>query len=315
MKENGKFQDITVLLNYEQRFTIQGLNYDTIFRHLTQRGHPIGRLYPCYNNPTAEFVQTEFQISCHVGDTAEVKMLINHPLAYPKILDEDKQYSLSPLRVAAREGTADVVKMLLDAGRFNPCAPPDMLTSYCPLYVAIENNNLDVVDLLLKDGRIDPRPRLYLDFLVEKRMFPIFELFIIDKRALPVWTDYPCVDEYNRMYDAKFCELLLKDGRVDPGMYNNAGIKNACRYRKTSIVQLLLADDRVDPTVNDNEPIRQACRAHHDAIIVKLLMSHTKVDPSANDNECYKKATERGLSEIVEQLLQDKRVSDWVNNQ
>ncbi|MCJ1244178.1 hypothetical protein MMC30_001376 [Trapelia coarctata] len=71
----------------------------------------------------------------------------------PEDIDIPDHAGNTPLQIASLEGSADIVKMLLDAGCDNTCKNVDGDT---PLIDAVENGHLEVVSLLLAAG-LDPR--------------------------------------------------------------------------------------------------------------------------------------------------------------
>ncbi|MCJ1357280.1 MAG: Set3 complex subunit with deacetylase activity, meiotic-specific repressor of sporulation proteins [Icmadophila ericetorum] len=85
--------------------------------------------------------------------TEEVEQAVARLKERPDDLDIADNAGNTPLQIAALEGNAEIVKILLDAGCDTTCKNIDQDT---PLIDAVENGHLDVVKLLLKAG-LDPR--------------------------------------------------------------------------------------------------------------------------------------------------------------
>lgn len=85
--------------------------------------------------------------------TEEVEQAVARLKERPDDLDIADNAGNTPLQIAALEGNAEIVKVLLDAGCDINCKNIDQDT---PLIDAVENGHLDVVRLLLKAG-LDPR--------------------------------------------------------------------------------------------------------------------------------------------------------------
>ena len=73
----------------------------------------------------------------------------------PEDIDVDDNAGNTPLQIASLEGSADIVKLLIDHGCRTDCKNVDNDT---PLIDAVENGHLDVVRLLLAAG-VDPNQR------------------------------------------------------------------------------------------------------------------------------------------------------------
>ena len=102
---------------------------------------------------------------------------------------------------------------------------------------------------------------------------------------------------------------LLKDKRIDPN--DNVVIRFASLLGHIDIVNLLLEDPRVNPSLRvkhspPSSALVGACKHGHINIVNRLL--DCKVDPSEGNQRPLYIASVRGHQEVVDRLLEDKRV-------
>lgn len=102
-------------------------------------------------------------------------------------------------------------------------------------------------------------------------------------------------------------DILLKDGRLNPGANENIAITATASSGNLEIMKLLIDDNRADPSANMNEPIFAACKNGHIEML-KLLMEQPSTDPSDDDNRAFKAAFMRDDENIQRLLLTDIRV-------
>ena len=88
--------------------------------------------------------------ACQQGDPVEVEKWLKER---PQDINVSDNAGNTPFQIAALDGSAEVVQILLDAGCDIDCKNIDKDT---PLIDAVENGHLDVVEMLLKAG-LDPR--------------------------------------------------------------------------------------------------------------------------------------------------------------
>jgi ribosomal protein S26 len=78
----------------------------------------------------------------------------------------------------------------------------------------------------------------------------------------------------------KVVNILLRDGRADPSIFDNFCIQMAAQQGHYEVVRELIHDNRVDPTAFDNYAIKFAHKNGYHRI-VKLLLNHPRVNPEA----------------------------------
>jgi hypothetical protein len=66
-------------------------------------------------------------------------------------------------------------------------------------------------------------------------------------------------------------ELLLKDGRANPIIYDNYILKKFIEHNQLNAVQLLLKDKRVDPSTSNNYALELALDNKYYDIVTELL--------------------------------------------
>jgi len=173
---------------------------------------------------------------------------------------------------AAAKGYTDIVKILLEDGRF--------INGDSALIFAVQNGHTETVKVLLEDSNIYPGY----------------------KKNLAIRT------AAERGY-TEIVRILLLQRYVNPSDENNEAIIEAAKGGHVEIVKLLLTNPYVKPTADNNYPLIMASNNGH-IDVVKVLLSDRRVDPSFPDNIAIKVAAKGGYIEIVKLLLEDPRV-DW----
>jgi ankyrin repeat protein len=236
----------------------------------------------------------------------------------------------------------EILKILLEDPRLNPCTETDLSISY-----AAQCNNIEILELLLLDTRFDPSVEdnhAIESVIYDKTKLKSAKLLLLDNRVQPNLTKYfrvavfnYCLDTvklilsepsfipnefvnmiipYQRTelwYSSDVLKLLIIDNRFNPAAINNEAIRFASEHNHSDIVALLLSDPRVDPGTDDNLPILRAAR-HGYFVIVKLLINDDRVDPCARNNATLWMAADSGHFETVKVLLSDPRVNPCDGN-
>ena len=131
-------------------------------------------------------------------------------------------YENSAIKMAAREGRLEVVRLLLSDKRVDPSTRTNFA-----IKMAAENGHLEVVKLLLQDPRVDPSDG----------------------------GDY-AIRRAATNGHLELVELLLKDKRVDPSAQDNYAIGVAAYNGHLGVVEMLLADKRVSDALPLDELAR-----------------------------------------------------------
>ena len=111
--------------------------------------------------------------------------------------------------------------------------------------------------------------------------------------------------------EMEMINLLLQDGRVDPGSYEHDIFGDAVFHGHAQAVIALLADSRVDPCKERpilNETPFASAVDHEYVDIVRILLADGRVDPSAENNRALDIANSTGHVGIITMLLADERV-------
>jgi len=281
---------------------------------------------------------------------------------------------------ACQQGHSEIVKILLRDTRVNLFKVNlfSVIVIDSGWAIAIEKDQDKIVELILKDYRIDNLPpnflkgKLLYDVLRQGCHPKVIRVLLADKRVNPSHASNSafysaCVSGYVENVKAflecerfvlnndhsfiltaaaeKGCadvvELLLKDGRLDPGLESNMALWKSASNGHTATVKFLLADKRVDPSDQLNTVIIAALVCGYVDIvkllltderidvseysfesvvrngnveIVKILLDDGRVNPSFENNLLIRIATENGNDEIVQLLLADVRVSSTIDN-
>ncbi len=137
---------------------------------------------------------------------------------FPRFPRED--YDNSAIIMASVMGHIDIVNLLFQDKRVNPCAQNNSALLYSCFVGSFE-----VVKKLLQDSRVDP-----------SRVDPSGYLYFIDIDPIAYASMGGQID---------VVKLLLQDKRIDPSNHNNFAITMARRNKYTAIVDLLMQDNRV----------------------------------------------------------------------
>ncbi|EPZ34674.1 hypothetical protein O9G_004842 [Rozella allomycis CSF55] len=230
------------------------------------------------------------------------------------------------IRLASRNGHADIVKYLLSQERVDPSA----LDNEAIRFVSWKGH-VEVVKLLLADSRVDPGAHYshairnasadghLLNFYLQ-----ILELIqIINHKCGKLLNIDICMDILKRNNEKLVDFLRVLEGKcISQKTVNNAFLI-ACEYGFRESLGLMMQDrnriqynqkifvveNRIfpDPSTEGNHAIRLASQNGH-VEIVKYLLAQEIVDPGADDNYAVQLACENGHIEVVKLLLLDSRV-------
>eukprot|EP01118_Nematostelium_gracile_P010026 TRINITY_DN3410_c0_g1_i1.p1 TRINITY_DN3410_c0_g1~~TRINITY_DN3410_c0_g1_i1.p1 ORF type:complete len:230 (-),score=54.45 TRINITY_DN3410_c0_g1_i1:32-721(-) len=168
-----------------------------------------------------------------------------------------------------------------------------------------------------------------------RKMMKLEKTFVLlklldDKRIDPSASNNYAIVWAVRNRNLEFMKKLLQDKRVDPTARNNMAIQEACKYGFADVVDRLLQDDRVDPNADtavhlqkknvedlpremsqlamfQNNCLEVACQRGHLDVVDRLL-NDKRIDPSSSRCRSLYIARDRGYSQIVERLQNDARV-------
>ncbi|KAJ3548395.1 hypothetical protein NMY22_g1272 [Coprinellus aureogranulatus] len=208
----------------------------------------------------------------------------------------------TPLHLACKAGSPDIVRMLLANGA-DPNAPGKPMCGRhgCPLYIAVLRTSYEVAELLLRSGADlniqDGEYGAPLQRLCELRPEPLESIeFLLDKGADPNIFCFNLRGEYGTALQAAahqgsmpLVRLLLSSG-ADPnitGGIHGSALHAACDAKSLDIVRLIL-ENGVDPNLCAGEhltPIHAACAAG-DPDIVRILLEHD-ADPNKEVDEAW----------------------------
>ena len=104
-------------------------------------------------------------------------------------------------------------------------------------------------------------------------------------------------------------DLVLRDGRADPGEGNNIALTLASELGLDEQVRMLLDDPRVDPTANSNSAILAASHSGFTNIIDRLLRD-IRVDPTDDDNHAIMTAYFMERDDALDMLIKNYKVFD-----
>lgn len=293
-----------------------------------------------------------------LGDAELIQILIDHPEFFPtpfelyyfskkgfvnfvqKILKDERfdleifETKCEALEVAISNGHSEVVKLLLEDGRFDPSI------NNCETLVDASKRGLsEIVKLLLNDVRIE-NAKLQDAFIgaVEYGHSKVVQIFLdagVDPSADNNYALRCAVD----MGNENLVNILLKDERIEPSALHNEAIYKATKKGFVKITELLLNHKRFDPyliredhyallytsmigfndKINDllmqglnpasynNAAIQLAVKNNHKDI-VKTLLQDERVDPTANDNYALRTAIFYGYNEVTDLLLKHPKM-------
>jgi hypothetical protein len=122
----------------------------------------------------------------------------------------------------------------------------------------VKTNQVEHLELLLQDPRIN---------MANVMWHLISTYYSLRKERPKDWNGHPEV-----------LELLLKDGRADPAIYNNLLLREAAAEGHVEIVKMLLLDPRVDPTASSPENMTALdwAKKYHHTEVVELLENFFK---------------------------------------
>jgi len=179
------------------------------------------------------------------------------------------------------------------------------------LTLAAENGHANIVEILLKDGRIDPNVRI--NFSLSKAAAEghadVVKLLLKDSRVDPGLNN-EVLENTIKGGHTEVVKLLLEDKRSDPNVellgHKGGPLRYAAEHGYTEIVRLLLADGRADPSARGSDALNLAAEHGHTEI-VRLLLEDGRSNPSDVKSESLRRASFNGHSDIVQMLLKDKR--------
>ena len=173
------------------------------------------------------------------------------------------------------------------------------------IHIAVYNRDLEIVRFLLsveeqfKHKSTDYNTYNSIREASEKGYIEIVKFFLdngFDSRETITWASIR-----GHVETVKF--LLSGDYHLDLGNYDNAAIRLASERGYSEVVELLLKDGRANPGANNNYAIQFAARNGH-VDVIRLLLRDNRVDPSF----AVQIASKRGHLDVIRLLLQDDRV-------
>ena len=115
--------------------------------------------------------------------------------------------------------------------------------------------------------------------------------------------------------DTQLVKAILKTPNLNIAAKFHDSLCLACSTGRLEVVDVLLKDGRIDPTIPSsiftddlvNNALETACAYGH-LSVVQLLLNDPRVDPSSNDCLAVTLAAGNGHANILERLLQERRV-------
>lgn len=194
-------------------------------------------------------------ISCVArdGNTEALLLLLSDPRTNPE------NETTSAFDVAIRRGHAEVVRILLADGRFDPTIEEG---EESVLTTAVEDCNIDIVRILLEDKRIDPSANKNEALLAAAKYgyAAIFQLLLSREEVLEM--EEETGDDYGLESavmgsHVSIVKLILQLPYIQ---FLNYWLLVACRGSSYETVKVLLEDQRVHPEV-------PSCRRRHACVV------------------------------------------------
>jgi ankyrin repeat protein len=191
-------------------------------------------------------------------------------LSLVKIIIEEENYDPSTMKYntciddAAINGHFDVVKYLLDDGRFDPSE-----YEFGTITMASENGHLEMVKLLLKDHRVDPTEEYNnpIGIASQNGHLEVVKELMKDKRVDPSDSDNYPISIASQNGHLEVVKELLKDKRVDP----KVGFKHAVDNLRTKVANYL--EDYINGNIS--ESLRDKLKGKpFDEILQKFIKKH-----------------------------------------
>lgn len=236
-----------------------------------------------------DFGQTPLLYASAVGGIDVVAQLLDW-----HVDPESKRYWQHPdiprtaLSIAAKQGHAGIVKLLLEKGNVNPDSKVLFIKGQLertPLSFASQGGHLDVVNILLEAQGAN------LNFQDYDHFTPLHYAVEANRKAI--------------------VDLILAKDTIDPNCKDTNGespLHYAMRYRNTTILKSLLASNNIDPNyrgTNGESPLHYAIR-YGDTAIAKSLLAKDSIDPNfrgANSESLLHYAVRYGHMAIMKSLL------------
>lgn len=186
-----------------------------------------------------------FRLACGQSRLTVISVFLNSTG-----IDMTQTQAGEALRHACHHGLVEVVRVLLEDGRWDPASQIEAC-----LHTAVFEGHATILQLLLEDGRANPDTYLlnYLCRLSDKGRVDMIRMLLSDPRSDPTqngsWAmEYAC--KYGHIETVR---ALLEDGRAD--IIANDCIPKTWYAGHTDILRLLLADSRVsDETRESYDP-------------------------------------------------------------
>jgi len=168
------------------------------------------------------------------------------------------------------------------------------------LLFAVIKNYSKLISILVVDERVTINEKV-IDWAFDNQRIDVLKSII----------NNPNNGHHNYMFIQSIYEnqieifnLLLCNVNCDVTCDDDDAIQIASEMGNILMVNLLLKDGRVNPGANKNYAIRWASEKGHYEI-VKILLGHPKVDPSDRQNCAIQWAAEKGHVEVVQVLIKN----------
>ena len=203
------------------------------------------------------------------GDMSKLTSLVTAGLpAWKMLVAKSRGGVWSPLEFALRQGPANVSSVMtffLDAARWLGGPHP------LPLMPEVAEAAGKLRDVLSSA----------LFFACDYNLVPEAAQLLACPGADPTWNDSNCLRVAARNEQTAIVQLLLADGRADPGAEKQEAICWASLDGYIDIVAALLADPRVDPTASDGWVLKASLYRGHPAVVA-LLKADPRMAPWAH---------------------------------
>ena len=235
--------------------------------------------HPNINLYTYDDFMSPFCQICFNGTIDIINLFLDHPALCPS-----KEAAISAASKSNSVNKYEIIKLLLNDGRFDPNFVSDINQVTGPLHVACIHNDNELFNLLINDcTSIDKNLKTngvtplmlacsYNNIHLVKRLLEFEE---VDPNDALCCCNNNCID---------ILKLLLEHPKITVSELNKAFLF-ACSYDSKNVLKLLLSDNRINYNIKNaygSTGLHYLCSNNLESGI-KLLMTETDIDVTAVD--------------------------------